>query len=166
MLYKPDLFVYLWFLPVFVIFIAPFLLLPAALLRDKILAAKSQLLGVRAFTEIDERESNGVEKRKHPRKVVDGFVAHVSDGVNFCNGAVLDVSKNGICFVNTGDQLNRKADKLGVLLTGPGKSFQMQVKPVWNLKNGLKQNVGATIEDSLWNWEEFEQHLEGAQAVA
>lgn len=166
MMYKPDLFIYLWLFPVFMVFVAPLLIVSAARLGESVLATGRSLFGTTvapASSAILEHEQ---EQRTDPRQPVDGFIAHVSDGVNYCTGSVVDVSKHGICLADTGEYLDSNAEKFGVLLTGKGKSFQMQVKPRWNQQIGSKQSFGAVIEDSHWNWDEFKRHIQSDQAAA
>lgn len=148
---QPDLMGYVLFLPLFILFVFPLLLLPL-------------VLGRRLGLARNLRSASAGEHREYPRLKVDGVFALVSDGVNCCKVSVNDISRRGICFACPPEKLNRKSDNLGVLLTGAGKSFNMQVKPEWKLFQGGTQNIGATIVDTLGNWEEFTNTLSGARA--
>ena len=165
MFYQPDFIMYLWLAPVFVIFLLPFLLTPAEKLYEKLMAARA---GAGEAVQPAEGYSQPVvaDKREQTRMEVDGIIAHVTDGVNYCAGSVNDISRDGIHLANTSASLNYEADQLGVLLTGKGKSFQMKVRPKWNQPDGHRQSIGARIEDSPWNWEEFKEHVENTQPVA
>ena len=164
MFYQPDLIVYLWLAPVFTIFILPLLHVPLEILWKKLFVAR--VLKTENIRPVNSYIQNRTDdKREHQRLEINGIVAHVSDGVNYCAGSVGDISKGGICLVNPSDALDNKANRLGVLLTGMGKSFQLEVKPKWNNDSSETQSFGATIEDSLWSWEEFKRHLADTQPV-
>lgn len=153
-MFKPDLMGYVLFLPTFILFALPLLLLPL-ILRQRMIQARAGNSDNRAVVNRKRISDNAGEGREFPRQKLDGVIALVSDGVNCCKVSVNDVSRRGICFACSTEKLNRESDRLGVLLTGAGKSFNLQVKPQWKLFHGAEQNIGATIVDTLGNWEEF-----------
>jgi len=154
-MFKPQIIVYLWLFPMFLFFIFPLFLMPVILLGEKLFAAQGKRVAEPDYATAGHGDSARADKRGYPRQRVDGIVAHVSDGVRCCVGAVSDLSREGICFVSPADKLDRNAENLGVLLTGSGKSFPIKVKPQWRDMRGAEQIIGATIVDSAGSWEDF-----------
>lgn len=167
MFYHPDWTVYLWLIPIFFTFVLTLLLVPSEwFLKYFMKMTKNGLMakGIPIFVaEQPEGQLPIFDKRQHPRLKVDGVVAHVSDGMSYCEGLVNDVSKFGICLKSRADKLDRKAEKLGVLLIGNGKYFQVQVKPKWGKGDGLEESIGAEIEDAYWDWDKFRENIEGVK---
>lgn len=167
MFYHPDWIIYLWLTPVFVYFIIPLLLIPSEwFLKSFMKMTKKDVMAKESpsFVAVQPEVLRPVsDKRQYPRLKVDGVVAHVSDGMSYCEGLVNDVSKFGICLKSRADKLDRKAEKLGVLLIGNGKYFQVQVKPKWERGDGLEDSVGAEIEDAYWDWDKFRENIEGVK---
>lgn len=153
-MFSPDIMGYILFLPTLILFVFPLLLLP--LQRGQwMMQAQARNMEKTAAASREQRTANAGEGREYPRQKLDGVIALVSDGVNCCRVSVNDISRSGICFACSAEKLNQETDRLGILLTGAGKSFNMQVRPQWKLFHGAQQNIGATIVDTLGNWEEF-----------
>lgn len=164
MFYYPDWIVPLWLTPVFIIFILPVLFITSIRLLGSLIkmGRKNEAARARISRAVDQPAGpfQSFDQRQHPRMKVDGVVAHVSDGKSYCEGLVNNISEYGICLNNPPDKLDRKAGRLGVLLIGQEKYFQLQVKPKWETGNGAEEKVGATIEDVHWNWNEFQENME------
>jgi hypothetical protein len=159
MFFKPELIIYVWMIPAFIFFILPLLFLPIFLVTKK---ASAESISYNAKNAAVYPGSAIGEKRAFPRQAHEGIYAHVSDGINCCRVAVNNISKNGINFACPQDMLSRDADKLGVLLTGSGMSFPLQVKPTWKDFQGDEQSIGATIVSTPPDmWEEFAGSIEG-----
>ena len=170
MFYHPDWIVPLWLTPVFIMFILPVLFVSSIRFFDALIrmnrkaeAAKARMSRV-AAQPVGPFQS--FDKRKHPRMKVDGVVAHISDGKSYCEGFVHDISQFGICLNNHPDKLDRKVGRLGVLLIGHGKYFQVQVQPKWETGDGVEDKVGAVIEDTCWDWDEFKENMESMKQHA
>ena len=160
MFYHPDWILSLWLAPVFITFVLPLLVISLEwFLRPFSKTAKEMPSFVAGQPEIQLHQVS--DKRQHPRLKVAGVVAHVSDGIGYCEGFLNDVSKFGLCLNISADKCDRKAEKLGVLLVGYGKYFQVQVKPKWEKCNGGEENIGAEIEDVYWDWDKFRENIEG-----
>jgi hypothetical protein len=105
-----------------------------------------------------ERHPN---KRQYPRLKVDGIVAHISDGRGYCEGCLNDISRAGLSLKFNTDKLERKPEKLGVLLMGDGKFFLIQVKPKWEQYSGSETCIGSEIDDAHWHWKKFRENISG-----
>lgn len=161
MFFKPDLIVYVWLIPAFIIFIFPVLFLPLILVGEKAFAKRPRAEKNALYEGFATRDN-----RAHPRHQYDGIFAHVSDGVHCCRVSVNNISKLGINFAYPSDKLDRNADKLGVLLTGSGQTFPMQVRPKWKELQGTEQNIGATIVNAPPElWDEFTGSVEIPRVV-
>ncbi len=167
MFYHPDWIVPLWLTPLFIMFILPVLFISSILFLESLIKMnrKAEIAKARISRAVDQPVGpfQTFDKRKHPRMKVDGVIAHISDGKSYCEGLVTNISQHGICLNNHPDQLDRKAGRLGVLLIGHGRYFQMQVKPKWEAGDGGDEKVGAAIEDVHWNWNEFKENMEQLQ---
>lgn len=150
----PGLMVYMLLFPVILFFALPGLLLPLVRLAKKLTASGFHQATAEKNI-MDRKYSPAAEHREWARQRFDGVIAHVSDGVHCSRVAVKNISEHGICFTCPPDRLNEDTDRLAVLLTGAGKSFQLQVKPQWKEQLGTEQSIGATIVDSLGRWDEF-----------
>ena len=159
----PDWIIYLWLAAVFITIALPLLLMSSEWFLEAFIKMTKKGVKVKEkasfVADQPERQLPVFDKRHHPRLKVDGVVAHISDGMSCCEGLVNDVSEFGICLRNPADKLDRKAEKLGVLLIGYGKYFQVQVKPKWERGDGLEESIGVEIEDAHWNWDEFKEDI-------
>lgn len=149
----PELVVALWFVPVIVYFVVPVLLFPIVMLmvqRKYVLDALSAGRRASRFSALDFGAAG--EKRAFPRERLEGIFAQVSDGERCCASTIVDVCPSGICLVSARGSLDKNARTLGVLLTGTGDSFHMQVKPRWYIDRGEDLNIGASIEKTIGSW--------------
>lgn len=163
MLYNTNLVVYLWMLPVLTLISLPLLTFLVHNIRN-ILIAGIQTKSQRpvSITPAVEPQSKA-EQRRQQRMGVTGIIAHISDGDKYCSGEVHDISEGGLRLKSPPDILNKQATNLGVLLTGFGKTVQMEVYPRWQEYNGSQHLVGASIDADHWNWQEFVLHFKTLQ---
>ena len=96
-----------------------------------------------------------MDKRRHPRIVIENIEADISDGKGFFNGMVVDISRFGISISDIPQRLDNSADIYSVILDGPGIHFKLLVRPIWEKHNGTSKTIGAQIENSPWTWAEF-----------
>lgn len=150
MLIRPDLIVYFWLFPAFLFFIFPLLFFPLFLLGKKMSTVKAQAASEKVPVQQPQEYDN---KREYPRERIGGVIAQLSDGIQCCRGSITDISQAGVCLVSPKGKLDKNADRLGVLLTGAGESFHMLVKPRWNRDQGEVFSIGASIEETLGNWD-------------
>lgn len=153
MFIKPELIVYLWLFPVFLFFLFPVLFFPLIKLGEKLHTPGEQTAGVKDSRTQPLGYGAGENKREYPRERVGGIIAQVSDGIRCCRGSITDISQSGVCLVSPKGKLDQNADRLGVLLTGAGESFHMLVKPRWNKDRDGEFSIGASIEETLGNWD-------------
>ena len=103
-----------------------------------------------------------MDKRRHPRIVIENIEADISDGKGFFNGVVVDISRFGISISDIPKRLDNSADIYSVILDGPGIHFKLLVRPIWEKQNGYSKTIGAQIENSPWTWAEFVMNHESA----
>ncbi|MHB8808595.1 MAG: PilZ domain-containing protein [Desulfobulbaceae bacterium] len=157
MFIKPELIVYFWLFPDFLFFIFPLLFFPLFLLGKKMFTAKAQAAVEKVPVQQPRVYDN---KREHPRERIGGIIAQLSDGIQCCRGSITDISQSGVCLVSPKGKLDKNAHRLGVLLTGAGESFHMLVKPRWNRDQGEVFCIGASIEETLGNWDSLTENNE------
>lgn len=96
-----------------------------------------------------------MDKRKNHRIEINDLTVDVSDGIGFCTGSANDISKFGLGLVNMSKKFGKEAKRLTVVITAEDKVFKMNVKPRWDLAEGLSKKIGAEIEQAPWEWTEF-----------
>lgn len=105
-----------------------------------------------------------MEKRHHPRVAVHNLTVDASDGIGFFHGEIADASRFGICLTDIPAKLDGAAEKMTVVVNGPGKNFKMIVIPRWYATTDrLNKSIGVEIMDPPWEWTEFIMDLEPEQ---
>lgn len=95
-------------------------------------------------------------KRKHPRVELEGLSIDVSDGVGFCSGAAVDISRFGMCLVNLSKRLGKDSELYTVVATTEdGKNFKFKVRPKWAETGMTSKTVGVEIDNAPWKWTEY-----------
>lgn len=96
-----------------------------------------------------------MEKRRHPRTVLNHFSFDASDGSRFYQGTIFDVSRSGICMTNLPRKAGGEARRMSVIVSGPKHRFKMQVTPKWTTDKGCGKTIGAEILSPPPGWAEF-----------
>jgi hypothetical protein len=96
-----------------------------------------------------------MEKRNHPRIALKNFSVDASDGVGFFQGVISDASRFGLCITDLPKRLNGQAQKMKIIISGPGRNFKMTVRPRWSTDDDGGKSVGAEILNPPWGWTEF-----------
>ena len=96
-----------------------------------------------------------MEKRHHPRIPLRNLFVDASDGFEFCQGRISDISKSGVCMTDLPKSFSRDANEMTAIITGRGKYFRMIVRPKWSTSDDIGQSVGAEIIDPPLSWKEF-----------
>ncbi|EKD39722.1 MAG: hypothetical protein ACD_75C00309G0002 [uncultured bacterium] len=96
-----------------------------------------------------------MEKRHHPRIPLRNLFVDASDGFEFCQGRISDISKSGVCMTDLPKSFSGDANELTAIITGRGKYFRMIVSPKWSTSDDIVQSVGAEIIDPPLSWKEF-----------
>jgi PilZ domain len=105
-------------------------------------------------------KGGGMEKRRHPRMIIENFIVDISDGVGFFQGTVSDISRFGLCMTELPKRLNGGAKKMTVVISGKGANFKMNIRPRWYTQGGGTKSVGAEIINAPWGWTEFAMKFE------
>jgi hypothetical protein len=96
-----------------------------------------------------------MEKRREPRTALHHFSFDASDGSRFYQGAIFDVSRNGICMTNLPRMAGGATRMMWVIVAGPKHRFKMQVRPKWTIDKGCGKTIGAEIVSPPPGWAEF-----------
>lgn len=142
MFYHPDLIVYLWLMPVFILIIVPVLFKVGCALYCK--TPWGQTTCSKAYS-LKHHLIQAEERRKHSRVDIGGAPAQVA-GAGVCYTAMVEnISSLGICLKNLPKALLSEAKKLKVIVNTQAGNFEMFVSPKWekSYKSGYK--VGADI---------------------
>lgn len=101
-----------------------------------------------------------MDKREHPRMVMKGMAADISDGKGFFSGMVHDISRFGLSLYEVPRKIDAQSGFLTVIVVGQGDRFRLQVKPCWEKMIGLEKIIGGRIEDTSIAWADFVMRLE------
>lgn len=134
-------------------FLVPGLCFPLLMWAKRLFAPVAQAAGQKEAVTQAQGIASVDDKRGFPRGRIEGVIAHVSDGMRCCRGAIADISPSGVCLVSPKGSLDQNAETLGVLLTGSGATLHMRIRPRWNKDCGADLNIGASIEETLGNWD-------------
>lgn len=144
MFYHPDLTIYLWLFPIFVL-----VFLPLALAICSFFLELTRRL---AFS----RKSPDKEKRKDQRFIpYEGAFAEITAGDTTCTGLVCNFSRLGISLKHLPDIFFDKMDKLTVVIRGDGVDQNLLVRPKWILDTESGRQIGAKIDTAPPGWRQF-----------
>ena len=144
MFYHPDLTIYLWLFPVFVLVVLPLTLAIGSFFLD--------LTRRLAFS----RKSSDKEKRKDQRFIpYEGAFAEITAGDTTCTGLVCNFSRLGISLKHLPDIFFNKMDKLTVVIRGDGVDQNLLVRPKWILDTESGRQIGAKIDTAPPGWRQF-----------
>lgn len=104
-----------------------------------------------------------MNKRRYQRIEVPNLVAHLSDGVDFFSGTVIDVSRVGMLLTNIPQELNNQGKKLSVIVSAKGQDFKMLVEPKWMSANSTERKMGMVILDAPLEWTMFIMNCEPSE---
>lgn len=96
-----------------------------------------------------------MEKRNHPRMVVQGITADVSDGRGFYTATLEDISRFGLSLSDLPARVNKNSDKLTVVFAAGGVNYKLVLKLRWEQVNGLHKTIGGLIDKSPWKWTDY-----------
>ena len=144
MFFHPDLILYLWLFPLFLLVFIPLTLSVTGFF----------LRLTRTFFFADA--VTGLEKRQHPRFIpYEGTFAEITAGDTTCTGLVCNISRLGISLKHLPDKLFDKMDELTVVIRGYGADHNLLVKPRWILATESGQQIGAEINTVPPGWNQF-----------
>ena len=101
-----------------------------------------------------------MDKRRHPRMVLTGMVADISDGNGFFSGTVHDISRFGLALDEIPHKINSRVEHLTVIVDGQGGHFKLRISPRWETNAGHQKIIGGQIENSPLSWTAFVMRLE------
>lgn len=96
-----------------------------------------------------------MEQRHYFRAKLDNTEVYISDSAGFCRGTLKDFSRFGLCITDIPRRIHTKNGYFTAILSGNKTKFNLKVEERWSAKNGLSNEIGATIEDAPWDWTEM-----------
>ncbi|OKY74961.1 MAG: hypothetical protein BM485_11055 [Desulfobulbaceae bacterium DB1] len=164
MLYQPQLFVYMWFLPVTFFILLPF----AFMLSTMFITFATRAAAIRpkqenrnaSEGELIIQESDPIDKRLHPRFRIAGISADASNGIDLCTGLACNISRSGIGLIDIPEKFAQNPGNLSVVISGRQKIFRMVIQPQWHQAIGQRKRLGGKVVSPPVGWPEFIQHYE------
>ena len=164
MLYQPQLFVYMWFLPVTFFILLPF----AFMLFSMFITLATRAAAVRPQQKnrsVTEREliiheNDPFDKRHHPRFRIAGISADASNGIDLCTGLACNISRSGIGLIDIPEKFAQNPGNLSIVISGREKIFRMVIQPKWAQSIGQRKRLGGKVVSPPAGWPEFIQHYE------
>ncbi len=104
-----------------------------------------------------------MDHRKHPRIVLAGMVADISDGRGFYSGTVHDISRFGLALDALPPKMNSRVEHLTAIVEGQGGHFRLHIVPRWEIVAGRQKIIGGQIERCPFAWTEFVMRFEPQQ---
>ena len=105
-------------------------------------------------------EESSMEKRIHPRLPLKQLSVDASDGFEFFQGTISDVSRSGLCISDLPRKLNDEAKIMTIIVRGRGKYFEMTVHPRWSNTDSSSKSIGVEIPNPSKSWAEFVMKFE------
>ncbi len=146
MLSNPDLIIYLWLIPIFLLLILPLFLTVGNL----------SIRLTRLFVQPKESISPQ-EKRQHQRTTpYEETVAEIQIGDTTCTGLVCNISKFGIKLKNIPELLSHEIEKLTITVQQYGIiGHNLTIQPKWMLLTDSGYQLGAEIAEAPAGWEDY-----------
>ncbi|MBU1565955.1 MAG: hypothetical protein KJ630_10045 [Proteobacteria bacterium] len=96
-----------------------------------------------------------MEKRRHPRMVMNNLDYYASDGVGYFRGEISDASRFGLCLDNLPPNISPDIKRISLIVFGQGKNFKMSVTPKWTSRTVFQNTFGVEIQHPPLGWAEF-----------
>ncbi len=157
MLYRPELLIYLWMLPVLALVILPALWTFTGILYRAV--EWSRLADVRGYLDIGQGESADPqipERRRFPRISIEGRRAKIARKVKCCKAYVANISSCGLCFSNMPSKMFRAEENtLKVVFRTRERDYTMFVRPRWGRRGEGGYVIGTEIVKGADGWDAF-----------
>ena len=101
-----------------------------------------------------------MERRKHPRIMMDGLAVDANDGKGFFQGRVTDISQTGLCMEDLPKRIDADTRRLNVVVYGEKDHFRLVVRPKWYTEGNAVKSIGGEILSSSWMWTDFVSRFE------
>lgn len=139
----------LWFLPVVLNIVLPFIMLSGWL----VVQAPAKI----GFGATEQSTAPKFVKEKRIGKRLDAteMRVDVTDGADHSTGLACNISKMGICIMGLPGKVFNHAEELVVVLEGKGEQFSLEVSPRWEYIKESSKKIGAKIESAPVGWLEF-----------
>ena len=136
-----DLIVYLWLVPILLLF-------PLALA-----VALVKISGQYVFL---AGKITNEEKRQHSRLFsYKDTVAKITVGDTTCTGLVCNISKTGVSLKNLPEIISDEIDKLSVVISHYGIDYNLLFKTKWVKLTASGRRIGAEIDSASSDWSKF-----------
>ncbi|MCI5131932.1 MAG: PilZ domain-containing protein [Candidatus Electrothrix sp. EH2] len=103
--------------------------------------------------------SERIDKRRHSRTKLKGYIADVADGHFVYDGIVEDISIQGLRLVDLSDRFVVENRNYNLVVSGgpDSLSFKLKVTPRWKKVRKYCIDVGFHIVDAPSSWKKFVQ---------
>ncbi len=99
-------------------------------------------------------EKTGMEKRRHERILLKGYIADIADGKFIYGGIIEDVSSDGLRLNDLPAKFAIEGKRYNLVISGgPANDyFKLTVFPRWRSKRGRTVDVGFRVVESTAGW--------------
>ncbi len=146
----PNVIVSLWLLLLFLQ-----LLLPLAMLCGWLLVKSPVYFSSLSPASSNAEEGKDLEKRAFRRIHANNLRIKVSDGKEFFNGVVCNISRLGICIMGLPDKIYQKEKHLSAVVDHDEGSYSLQIAPIWRVSKDSGIRIGASIIYAQEEWFDF-----------
>ena len=99
-------------------------------------------------------------RRQAARLALSGITAHVSDGVGYWRGTLVDASAMGFCLdLRETEGFSACQGMLGLLLEKEGSCVPVRVELKWKRVFPDRMTLGLAVEDHHWSWRKFQDTI-------
>lgn len=98
--------------------------------------------------------TDNMEKRRHDRVRLKGYISDIADG-NFIYGGILeDVSTEGLRLNDLPTRFSVEGKKYSIVVSGgpAANHYKLIVVPCWNQENGASMDVGFKVVQAPADW--------------
>jgi hypothetical protein len=160
MLYRPELIIYLWMVPVLAMVILPALFYVTGMVYRGV--ERSRLSDIRGFVALSSgTESSSPERRKNHRILLNqGQKAKIAKLDRCCQSQVVNMSESGLCLQNVPRKIfEDREGSLRVVLRTRTKDYPMLVQPKWRNSSENGFTIGTEIKRSPAGWQDLIEAL-------
>jgi len=99
-------------------------------------------------------------RRQASRLALSGITAHVSDGVGYWRGTLVDASARGFCLdLRDTEGFSACQGMFGLLLEKEGSCLPVRVELKWKRESPGRMCLGLAVEDHHWSWQKFQDTI-------
>jgi len=106
------------------------------------------------------KDAGRPERRTANRQVLPGVTVHISDGIGYWRGSLVDVSEMGFCLeFEEAEAFFACQGMFGLLLEKEGNCLPVRVALKWRREMPGRMCIGLAVDDHYWNWQKFQEKI-------